>query len=396
MHTYVIGEFQNTVYIYKENDHYDAIIKKPEWNSRSVNTTKVTRSYPSNENKRSIYTHEKTHKNPNQPNKKRLSNRNSLAIYHLNVRSLVPKIDEVRDLIEKLKADVLCITETWLHDKILDVDVSIDGFSLLRKDRIDKHGGGVAIYIRENIIYKVRQDITSSNATEMVWAEIITASSRPNILVSCIYRPPNSNPDYYDLIVDALEKAHSEDKDILLLGDLNYNYVIDENLHKNPIYMLETLFSMQQLISNPTRVSNHTTSLLDIILTTSPQCHMKSGVLEYGLSDHYIIFTHIDVSHQKREHKECRFRDFKNFNCEAFVLACKSAFDNIFSTYDISKSNCVSPPRIESIWSNWKNSFLKISDEFAPFKTVRLKNRVNKWITPDIVKLQKRILTQKS
>jgi hypothetical protein len=42
---------------------------------------------------------------------------------------------------------------------------------------------------------------------------------------------------------------------------------------------------------------------------------------------------------------------------------------------------------LENLWESWKITFLKLSNAYAPFKSSRLKNRQNKWITPEIVKL---------
>ena len=50
-----------------------------------------------------------------------------------------------------------------------------------------------------------------------------------NILLCCIYRPPNAAPIINDHIVDTLEKAISEDKKVILIGDLNYAYLQTES-----------------------------------------------------------------------------------------------------------------------------------------------------------------------
>ena len=41
---------------------------------------------------------------------------------------------------------------------------------------------------------------------------------------------------------------------IILLGDLNYNYVVNESLHANPVHYIGTLYDMSQLITEKTRV----------------------------------------------------------------------------------------------------------------------------------------------
>ena len=104
------------------------------------------------------------------------------------------------------------------------------------------------------------------------------------------------------------------------MGDLNYNYKIDETLRNNPIYLIEILFSMKQMIDKPTRVTQTTSSLIDILLSSNPDSHIKTGVFEYGLSDHYVIYTLFDTSHQLRKHKECRFRNYNKFNTVDFFI----------------------------------------------------------------------------
>ena len=59
---------------------------------------------------------------------------------HLNVQSLVPKIDLLN--VEFQKFDILCFTETWLNTNVANQDISLDNFqSPFRKDRVDRLGG---------------------------------------------------------------------------------------------------------------------------------------------------------------------------------------------------------------------------------------------------------------
>ena len=68
-----------------------------------------------------------------------------MKIGTLNVRALRGKFDDIIALIEHHSLDILCITETHLHDNIDNCEISIDNFTLMRRDR-NCHGGGVAIY----------------------------------------------------------------------------------------------------------------------------------------------------------------------------------------------------------------------------------------------------------
>ena len=77
-----------------------------------------------------------------------------------------------------------------------------------------------------------------------------------------------------------IEKASNKELDMILLGDFNYDYVVNESLHANPVYYIETLYDMTQLITEKTRVTQCTESTLDIILTTNPSLHKRSGVIK--------------------------------------------------------------------------------------------------------------------
>ena len=61
---------------------------------------------------------------------------------HLNVNSLLPKIEKLRTLAINTNISVLGITETKLDNTVSNEELKIDGYNLLRSDR-NKNGGGV-------------------------------------------------------------------------------------------------------------------------------------------------------------------------------------------------------------------------------------------------------------
>lgn len=73
--------------------------------------------------------------------------RTGLGLIHLNIRSLLPKLDAVKIWIESTNADILILSETWLNKTVSDKDIAINGYNIFRCDRPRK-GGGVAIYIK--------------------------------------------------------------------------------------------------------------------------------------------------------------------------------------------------------------------------------------------------------
>ena len=59
-------------------------------------------------------------------------------------------------------------------------------------------------------------------------------------LVSCIYRPPSAMTEYYEKIVDMFECARMTEHPIISVGDLNFNYILDETLSTNQINYIDT------------------------------------------------------------------------------------------------------------------------------------------------------------
>ena len=55
--------------------------------------------------------------------------------------------------------DILALSETRLDNTFADSAVSIDGYTLVRRDR-SRGGGGVAMYIRRVIDFKIRSDLS--------------------------------------------------------------------------------------------------------------------------------------------------------------------------------------------------------------------------------------------
>jgi hypothetical protein len=102
-------------------------------------------------------------------------NKRGLHFLHLNTRSLLPKIDELRIIARKTKAAFLGLTETWLDDTISDNEISIQNYNIIRKDR-NRHGGGVCIYIRSDLAFNPRTDLSCDNL-EAVFCELLLPKS---------------------------------------------------------------------------------------------------------------------------------------------------------------------------------------------------------------------------
>jgi hypothetical protein len=94
------------------------------------------------------------------------------VIANLNVNSLTRHVDDIRITLTNYPFDILAINETKLDSSISDSEIYINGYTIIRKDR-NRNGGGIAIYIKNNISHFERVDLTlDSGNLELICIEI--------------------------------------------------------------------------------------------------------------------------------------------------------------------------------------------------------------------------------
>ena len=124
----------------------------------------------------------------------------------------------------------ICLCETFLHEGILDSEVQIPGFIIVRSDRVSRPGGGVCLYLRKNLIYKICLKYSNS-VCDLLIVKILS----PDLIIILVYRPPSSPlSDFDDIITKTREFILSLPAplpNIILLGDFNMPEVIWDNPH---------------------------------------------------------------------------------------------------------------------------------------------------------------------
>ena len=160
--------------------------------------------------------------------------RKGLKIVHLNIQSITNKLDELKVLLTDLQAriSIMAITESWLTDKITDESLHIEGYDFVRRDRSQTtstkcRGGGVIVYLSNNITFTRRTDLEASNI-EMIAVEIKHAKVKPIVLL-IVYRPPDSDITNwlgtFELVLGKINVDHTE---CIIIGDFNVDLQANE------------------------------------------------------------------------------------------------------------------------------------------------------------------------
>ena len=108
---------------------------------------------------------------------------------HINANSILSKFEEIKIIAHRTKAAVIGISESKLDETVLNSEILIPGYQILRSDR-NRHGGGVLCYIKDTICFKRRENF--STEFENIFFDILLPQTKP-ILIGNIYRPPDQS-----------------------------------------------------------------------------------------------------------------------------------------------------------------------------------------------------------
>ena len=212
--------------------------------------------------------------------------------------------------------DIFTINETRLDESISDAEVSIEGHNLYRKGRC-RSGGGVAIYTRDVLNVRERFQLAPKDI-EAVCLEIVKSKCKP-MLVTSIYRPPNSKVDFMDQLENYFNILDEQNKELIITGNLNCDLsLLILQPHSCRLIDILELFQLKQLIVDPTRITSNTESLLDIMATNRPDKVQDSGVIQIGISDYSLVYLCLKIFIPRYKPKIVESRNLKNYNNSCF------------------------------------------------------------------------------
>lgn len=208
------------------------------------------------------------------PEQASLKSNSVLELIHLNIRSLRKSnhLTEVRQLAHERKSDIITISESWLNTTVSSAEVNIDGYKLYRLDRLHKGGGGVCAYVRSELKSKVVKELSyiSDQNFHQLWLTV--QCKKMKSLVVCVTYRPDDSPlsSFEDILKPNYIQAALLNKPIVILGDLNCDCLRVSRPESKALQCFSDELNLSQLIKSPTRITDTTESLLDVILVSSP------------------------------------------------------------------------------------------------------------------------------
>ena len=307
-----------------------------------------------------------------------------LKIVHLNVRSLLKKIDQVRLIIEDSGINILTISETWLQSHLNNSLVAIEGFQSFRLDRnckrrsgSTKRGGGLISYVCTKYASSCEPIVDSDVSNEHIEAQwlYIHNENCKDVVVCNAYRPPQGDLKKAVTYLETGLNAFNIDKvDIFLLGDLNINY----KNKRSPDYKRFSFFvqsnGFTQHINSTTRNNDKTKSLLDLAITNS-KFVAHAGTLELFISDHQPIYIVHKKGRDTRESVKFEGRSYRNFKAGEFRdMLTELDWGDLYKLTDPGDA-----------WNFILNNITAVLDVMCPVRTFHIKNYRPDWMTKELI-----------
>ena len=116
---------------------------------------------------------------------------------------------------------VIGITESWANKDILDAELALTGYVMFRKDRRERRGGGVILYITEsNQTYEITMK-SEADCEEAIWCYIVTKN--PALTIGVVYRSPNIGQEGDVKIEKAIREVSKGE--CVIMGDFNHGHI---------------------------------------------------------------------------------------------------------------------------------------------------------------------------
>ena len=157
-------------------------------------------------------------------------------------------------------------------------------------------GGGVCAYTHKTLKSKVLKDLSGISDTgfHQLWMQVQHKKLK-SLLLCITYKPPDCNVACLEDFRDCYTQALVYGLPILVVGDLICDLLGSSSKSRTLNNLCKSL-NMKQLITQPTRVTETSKSLIDVIFTSNPAIIVDSGIVETHISDHYLVFAALNPS----------------------------------------------------------------------------------------------------
>ena len=233
---------------------------------------------------------------------------------------------------------------------------------MYRQDRA-KGGGGVLTYITSQIPSKKLRVPFVLELIEVLAVKV--ELNNTNAIILGLYRPPRCRgTNYYAELEkefnECLMWATMQFSTVIIMGDLNMDKLKVNEREAKLLRDIEEVFELTGLVTEPTRITDTSQTLLDVLLTNQPDLFKNAGVSDIGLSDHCMVYGFLKETVKKHTADIITCRSFKNLDMEEFKKDLEEA---VWFKQNVTE--------VDKLYDNWYTELMRIVDKHLPLKRVK-------------------------
>jgi exonuclease III len=304
---------------------------------------------------------------------------NLIKIAHVNSCSIPKHLHEIDKIVQETNMDVIGACETFISEHTPNTSFDISGYNFFHVDRDQSCRGGVGLYVRNEypaVRIKLPEDLVQP---EMCFVQITVGTVK--MAVGVVYRSPLIPYSVFAAIHENIAFVTAKYEHCIIMGDMNIDHL---KIDSSPLKFFNTYFTepfaLSQVIEQPTRITNTSSTLIDLMLTSNPENVKVHGVVDTpGISDHCLIFCAYSLKKPKFKPRIVTKRDFRNFDEKSFLRDMEIApWGNILAVDDNDIDNKV---------TIFENIHREIIDKHAPYRTFRVTRPASPWLNDEIKNL---------
>ena len=217
------------------------------------------------------------------------------------------------------------------------------GYRYIRRDHKQGEGGLIAFICTD--LRAIRRLKLEPEAVESICLDVMDSWKSRFIVCAC-YRSPKfcKVTDFISALTSATELMYRSRRELLLLGDFNMDMTNDESMGKKTDSNLTDFcdkFCLDNQIKEPTRVTENTKMLIDVMLASHPERYATCDTLDLGVSDYVLIYAMRKSKLPRPKPRKIEYRSMKRFSEKDFLADLNNVpwdsayiFDNVDDQWD--------------------------------------------------------------
>lgn len=225
-------------------------------------------------------------------------------VFMFNAQSVPAHYDEIVYFVETYEPSILLLTETHLTEDIIDGEIGIEGYGVVRVDSNSRHTGGVMCYINTSLRWQV---IDSYIMEGSYWLLVMRVNGMgDSFLLVGVYRSPGASKvqflDFFEMFCEELIMNGGR---VVIMGDFNIDWRSDQDTYSKRLIKCVIDLGMVQVVKDYTHMVKDGRTMIDLVITNDRR--LEVGIMdEPSYMNHRTIKLELKLEEKGRKTKRIR------------------------------------------------------------------------------------------